>query len=406
MSSEGSSGPSTATSAVGRKKGSISAFLNNSYYRGIIFQALTIALIVGFVWWVVGNTVTNLAERNIASGFGFLNSTAGFSINFSLIEYSEESTHGRVLLVGLLNTILCAALSIFFATIIGFVVGVGRLSSNWLVRKLSAAYVEIVRNVPLLLIILFVYIAVLQVLPSPRNSFSLFGDFFWNNRGLVTPQPVFESGSGLIFFVFIAALVMSFFVRMWARKRQMETGAQFPVFYTALGLIIGLPVITYFLAGQPISFVFPELKGFNFVGGINIVNELLALVIALSMYTASYIAEIVRAGILSVSHGQTEAAYSLGLSPGKTTRLIVIPQAMRLIIPPLTSQYLNLTKNSSLAAAIAYPELVSVFAGTSLNQVGQAVEVLSITMAIYLSLSLLTSLLMNWYNASMALKER
>ena len=379
---------------------------HNPRARGIFFQLITLIFVVWLGWTVTENTIANLQRLNIASGYGFLGNTAGFSINFSLVDYSEESSYARALLVGFLNTVLCAVLGIFLATVIGFIVGIARLSHNWIIARLATVYVEIIRNIPLLLQILFWYIGVLRALPGPRNSLELLPNVLINTRGMIIPKPLLQDGFGVVTIVFVLACVASFFLRRWARKRQQQTGRQFPVFWSSLGMILLLPLLTFFLMGQPIVWEYPELKGFNFVGGSTLVPELVALVLALSIYTASFIAEIVRAGIQAVSHGQTEASLSLGLRRGQYLRLVIIPQAMRVIIPPLTSQYLNLTKNSSLAAAIAYPELVSVFAGTVLNQTGQAVEVLSIVLAIYFSLSIATSLFMNWYNARVALVER
>ncbi len=382
------------------------SFIYDPKVRSIAAQIALAALLVYVGYSIVQNTAANLERQNIASGFGFLSTTAGFGINQSLIEYTEESNYGVTFIVGLLNTVLIAIVGIFLATIVGFIVGIARLSHNWVIAKLATVYVEVLRNIPLLLQIFFWYFAVLRALPNPRNSASIFDLVFLNNRGLIMPRPVFEEGSSLIFWAFLAALVVSFGIARWAKQRQAATGQQFPVFLWSLGLIVGLPLIAYFVSGLPVSFDNPELKGFNYQGGMSVIPEFVALLLALSLYTAAFIAEIVRAGILAVSHGQSEAAHALGLRHGPTLRLVIIPQAMRVIIPPLTSQYLNLTKNSSLAVAIAYPDLVSVFAGTTLNQTGQAVEILAMTMAVYLTISLLTSFFMNWFNAKMALVER
>jgi general L-amino acid transport system permease protein len=382
------------------------ALVNDPRVRALVSQALLIGIVAWLIYVMVTNTIANLERQNIASGFGFLESTAGFGIIQSLIPYEEASSYGRAFVVSLLNTILIAFLGIIFTTVLGFVIGVARLSQNWVIRKLAAVYIEVVRNIPLLLQIFFWYFAVLRSVPSPRQSLEFLGSVFINNRGIYLPKPVFEAGSGIIGIAFLAGIVGTIGVARWAHKRQEATGQQFPIFRTALGLIFGLPILAYLVSGMPVSLSFPELKGFNFTGGVAIIPEFVSLWLALVIYTASFIAEIVRAGILAVSHGQTEASYSLGLRPGPTLRLVVIPQALRVIIPPLTSQYLNLTKNSSLAVAIAYPDLVSVFAGTVLNQTGQAVEILGMTMAVYLTLSILTSIFMNWYNARMALVER
>ncbi len=291
------------------------------------------------------------------------------------------------------------------ATVIGFVVGIGRLSSNWLVARLAGGYVELVRNLPLLFQILFWYLAVLATLPGPRDSLSLFG-FHVNNRGLILPRPLFSEGAGWVFAALVAGVVIALGFRAYARRRQAATGDILPVGPVALGAILGLPLVVFLLTGAPISFEVPELRGFNFVGGVRIIPEFVALLIALSTYTAAFIAEIVRAGILAVPRGQTEAAYSLGLPRGLTLRLIVVPQALRVIVPPLTNQYLNLTKNSSLAVAVGYPDFFALFAGTTLNQTGQAIEIIVITMLVYLSISLATSALMNWYNRAHAWVER
>lgn len=387
------------------------AFWNDPRFRSIFFQLLVVAAVAAFGWYLFRNTSANLERQGIASGFGFWNSTAGFGIIDTWIEYSEESTYGRVFWVGLLNTLTVSILGIILATIVGFTIGVARLSSNWLISRMATVYIETLRNIPLLLQILFWYGLILKGFPTIRNSFNISDTIFLNNRGLYTPKPIFEPGSWMMFLGFAIAIVGIIWLSRWSHRRQNETGEQFPVVLTSLGMLFGLPTLGLILAsiaygGMPISFDYPALKGFNFKGGSELIPELVALLLALSAYTAAFIAEIVRAGIMAVSHGQTEAAHALGLRNGPTLRLVVIPQALRVIIPPLTSQYLNLTKNSSLAAAIAYPELVSVFAGTVLNQTGQAVEVIGITMALYLGLSLSISAFMNWYNKKMALVER
>jgi general L-amino acid transport system permease protein len=297
-------------------------------------------------------------------------------------------------------------IGIVLATILGFLIGIARLSSNWLLQRLAGGYVELIRNLPLLFQILFWYLAVLGTLPGPRQSISIFGEVFISNRGLFIPRPLYGDEFVWVAAAFLLGVVASIALRIWARRRQEATGQQFPVLWTSLALIFGLTVVALIATGFPISFEKPALRGFNFAGGIRVIPEFVALLVALVTYTAAFIAEIVRAGILAVSHGQTEAAYSLGLRPGPTLRLVVIPQAMRVIIPPLTSQYLNLTKNSSLAVGIGYPDLFAVFAGTTLNQTGQAIEIIAITMAVYLLISLITSALMNWYNARVRLVER
>lgn len=378
----------------------------NPTFRAILFQVIAVAALVFFFYSIINNALSNLESRGIATGLGFLNQEAGFGIGLSLVEYDETHTYGRTFIVGLLNTALVSVLGILFATVLGFTVGISRLSSNWLISRCAAVYIETFRNIPLLLQIFFWYFAVLQALPSPRQSLSLGESVFLNVRGLFFPGPIFEEGSNLIGMAVIVAIVFVIFLSKWAKNKQTLTGQQTPLLRYSLLALIGLPTMAYFISGMPITIEYPELKGFNFKGGISIIPELAALVVALSVYTASFIAEIVRSGINAVNHGQTEAAMALGLPRNKTLKLVVIPQAMRIIIPPLTSQYLNLTKNSSLAMAIGYPDLVSVFAGTTLNQTGQAIEIITMTMAVYLTLSLLTSFLMNIYNSKVALVER
>ncbi|CCO46313.1 General L-amino acid transport system permease protein aapQ [Vibrio nigripulchritudo SOn1] len=380
--------------------------LYNPTFRSIVFQVIAVTVLASFFYTIINNALSNLDARGIATGFDFLSQEAGFGIGLTLIEYDETFSYGRTFVVGLLNTALVSVLGIIVATVLGFFVGIARLSSNWLVSRIAAVYIEVFRNVPLLLQIFFWYFAVLQALPSPRQSISLGEAIFLNVRGLYMPSPVFEDGSGIIFVALFAGIIATIVISVWAKNKQKLTGQQTPVGLIGFGLIVGLPFIAYLLAGMPISAEYPVLKGFNFRGGVSILPELAALLIALSVYTASFIAEIVRSGINAVSHGQTEAAMALGLPRSKTLKLVVIPQALRIIIPPLTSQYLNLTKNSSLAMAIGYPDLVSVFAGTTLNQTGQAIEIIAMTMAVYLTLSLVTSALMNVYNRKVALVER
>ncbi|EEX41752.1 MULTISPECIES: amino acid ABC transporter permease [Vibrio] len=378
----------------------------NPTFRSVVFQLIAIAALVFFFYTIINNALTNLESRGIATGFDFLDQPAGFGIGLTLIDYNETYSYGRTFVVGLLNTALVSVLGIILATMIGFVLGIARLSSNWLVSRLAAVYIETFRNIPLLLQIFFWYFAVLQALPSPRESMSLGEAVFLNVRGLFFPAPVFEPGSSVVLIAFVAGVIASIVINIWANNKQRLTGQQTPMGRIVLVLCVGLPLIVYFIMGMPISAQYPELKGFNFRGGISIIPELAALLLALSVYTAAFIAEIVRSGINAVSHGQTEAAMSLGLPRSKTLKLVVIPQALRIIIPPLTSQYLNLTKNSSLAMAIGYPDLVSVFAGTTLNQTGQAIEIIAMTMGVYLALSLITSALMNLYNRKVALVER
>ena len=381
-------------------------FWNDPRTRAIVFQVLVTLGVIAVGVYLVRNLMHNLEVRGISTGFGFLANRAGFAINQSLLAYDESSSYGRTFFVGLLNTLLVSGLGIVLATILGFVIGIARLSRNWLIAKLAAAYIEIFRNIPLLLQILFWYFAVFLNLPAPSEALSMGDAVFLTLRGLYLPRPVPQSGFGWTVFTFLAAAVGSFVLVRWSRRRQDTTGQLFPVFSVSLALLVLAPLGVFMISGRPLAWVMPELEGFNFTGGLSVIPELGALLMALSIYTAAFIAETVRAGILSVSHGQTEAASALGLRRSWTLRLVIIPQAMRVTIPPLTSQYLNLTKNSSLATAIGYPDLVSLFAGTTLNQTGQAVEVMAMTMAVYLTISLVISVFMNWYNARMALVER
>jgi general L-amino acid transport system permease protein len=380
--------------------------LYDPFIRGIAAQALVAIVLILLIGWFVNNTIENLQRANIASGFGFLWNRAGFDISQTLIPYNSEDTYARAFLVGLLNTLLVAFVGVILATILGFLAGVARLSKNVLVSGIAAVYVETLRNIPVLLQLLFWYRAVLSVLPGARQAISLpFGSYL-SNRGLLLPNFIAGEGFGATLVAMAIAIVAVVVISVWARRRRMATGRVFPTFWVGLAVLILLPLLVFVATGAPLTLEFPELQGFNFVGGFHILPEFMALVLGLTLYTATFIAEIVRAGILAVPRGQTEAAYALGLRPGMTLRQVIIPQAMRVIIPPLTNQYLNLTKNSSLAVAVAYPELVSVFAGTVLNQTGQAVEAIFITMMVYFVISLLTSLFMNWFNRRVALVER
>ena len=382
------------------------AFHNNPKVRAAFYQLVLLALALGVAYAFFLNAKANLAAQNIGSGFGFLDNVAGFGVSQSLIAYNESDTYGRAFLVGLLNTLLVAGIGVVLATVLGFLIGIARLSPNWLVARLAGGYVELIRNLPLLFQILFWYLAVLGALPGPRQSISLFGEIFLNNRGIIVPAPTAGQGVGLVAAAGALGVAVTVVLRWWARRRQRRTGAQFPVFRIGCAIIVGLPLLALVATGFPITFQKPELRGFNFVGGVRLIPEFVALLGALTTYTAAFIAEIVRAGVLAVPRGQTEAAAALGLRRGSTLRLIVVPQALRVIVPPLTNQYLNLTKNSSLAVAIGYPDLFAVFAGTTLSQTGQAIEIIAITMAVYLSISLLTSALMNWYNARIQVVER
>jgi general L-amino acid transport system permease protein len=382
------------------------AIYNRPKIRAVCYQLVLLAVVLWLGVEFALNAKANLDAQKISSGFGFLDNTAGFGINQSLIPYNESDTYGRVFLVGLLNTLLVAAIGIVLATILGFVVGIARLSRNWLVARLAGGYVELIRNLPLLFQILFWYLAVLGTLPAPRQSISLFGEIFLNNRGIIVPAPVAGEGAGVVIAVFALSVIATIALRLWAKRRQIRTGRQFPLFWSGLALVVGPPLVALVAMGFPIGFERPELRGFNFVGGVRLLPEFVALLLALTTYTAAFIAEVVRAGVLAVPRGQTEAAFALGLRRGLTLRLIVVPQALRVIVPPLTNQYLNLTKNSSLAVAVGYPDLFAVFAGTTLHQTGQAIEIIAITMAVYLAISLFTSALMNWYNAHIQVAER
>ena len=362
--------------------------------------ALQVAFVILLAWIgfeIAANARANLETQHITSGFGFLKNTAGFDVSQNLIPYSGSDSYTRVFLVGLLNTLLVSVIGIFFATVIGFIVALGRLSPNWLISRVAGAYVELIRNLPLLFQILFWYLAVLAALPGPRQSISLFGVFFLNNRGLIVPTPIGESGLLPFTISVVLAILVSFALRTYARAQLFGKGRSITIWPYVIGLLIGLPLLSGLVFGAPFVFEWPVLRGFNFSGGSRVIPEFVALLVALSTYTAAFIAEIVRAGILSVHRGQMEAGLSLGLKRGSVLRQIVVPQALRVILPPLTNQYLNLTKNSSLAVAIGYPDLVSVFAGTTLSQTGQAIEIIGITMGVYLLISLVTSAIMSFY---------
>lgn len=380
--------------------------LSDPKVRAWLFQIITVIAVVAMGWYLFDNTQTNLQHRGITSGFGFLQNSAGFGIAQHLIPFNESDSYSRVFLIGLLNTLLVTFIGVILATLLGFLVGVARLSNNWIINKLATVYVEVFRNIPPLLQILFWYFAVFLTLPGPRAAHGFLGSFFVSSRGLNMPAAIATDAAWPFVISIVLAIVAIGYMAKWANKRFEATGVPFHKFWTGLALFIVIPALCALIFGSPVHWEFPELKGFNFVGGWVLIPELLALTLALSVYTAAFIAEIVRSGITSVSHGQTEAARSLGLRPGPTLRKVIIPQALRVIIPPLTSQYLNLAKNSSLAAGIGYPEMVSLFAGTVLNQTGQAIEVIAITMSVYLAISISISLLMNWYNKRIALIER
>jgi general L-amino acid transport system permease protein len=385
--------------------GSGTSLLYNPAVRQFVYQALTVVFVIWLFWYAGTNAAANLARANMTAGFDFLGSRAGFDIAQTPIEYSSDSTYMRALTLGLVNTLIVAFTGIITATIIGLLVGIGRLSNNWLIARMSTIYVEVFRNIPPLLVIFFWYKGVLSLLPDVKQSLSLPLSIFVSNRGIYMPAPIFGEGMLLVVVAVVIGIVGAVFYSRWATQRQLATGVRPPVLPINLGLVIGLPILVFLAIGAPVSFDIPVLGKFNMNGGTVVGPEFLSLYMALSFYTASFIAEIVRAGILGVSKGQSEAAGALGFRSGLTTRLVILPQALRIIIPPLTSQFLNLTKNSSLAVAIGYADLVAV-GGTILNQSGHSIEIIAIWMLIYVSISLSTSLFMNWFNAKMALVER
>jgi general L-amino acid transport system permease protein len=381
------------------------AFWNNPAVRSIVYQVLLVGGVIAVGAYLVHNTLVNLDRQGIATGFGFLDREAAFEIGESLIRYTPADTYGRALLVGLLNTLCVAGIGIVLATILGTIMGIARLSTNWLISKLASFYVETVRNIPVLLQ-LIVWWDILRVsAPGPREAWQPVADVFISNRGVIYPVPIYDPVHLWMGAALVLGIVASVVVARWARARQMATGAQFPVLKTNAALVIGLPLVVFVLGGMPLELDKPELRGFNFSGGHVVSPEFVALLVGLTVYTAAFIAEIVRAGIIAVSWGQSEAAMALGLRRGLTLRLVVLPQALRVIVPPMTSQYLNLTKNSSLAVAIGFPDLQSI-ANTTMNQTGQAIEGIALSMAVYLTISLLISLFMNWYNRFVRLVER
>ncbi len=382
------------------------SLLRNQKVRGILFQLLTVAGLVAFLWYIGVNTVHNIEQRGIRTGFDFLNTTAGFAINESPIPYSETSTYWTVFEVGVLNTLIVSFWAIVLSTILGLIIGVARLSKNWLIAKLASAYIDTFRNIPILLQILFWYNVVLATLPSPRQSIEFFNAVFLNNRGFIIPRPIFGESGWYILAGVITAILIDYFINRWLNKRQEETGQEF--FFLPWGILILLvvPYLFYLFAPNTVQWDIPHLKGFNFRGGKVFSPEFLALAFALTIYTATFIAEAIRSGIEAVKKGQKEAAASIGLSPYQSLKLVILPQAIRIAIPPTINQYLNVVKNSSLATAIGYPEVVTVFAGTALNQVGQAIEMISMTMAVYLVISLIVSAILNIINHKMKIKER
>jgi general L-amino acid transport system permease protein len=392
--------------SAGRTSRSASvAWWRDERKRGIFWQVVVVAILCAAVWYIIQNMIDNLRTLGVTLGLDFLNAPAGFAISFSLIPTDLNSSIGRLIVAGMLNTLLASAICIVFATIIGLIVGICRLSKNYLISRLATAYVEALRNVPLLVQLLLWYVAILQLFPNVRQAVNVVDLMFLSNRGVNMPRPIAEDGFGIVLIALVVGIAVAVGISRWARRRQMATGQQFPSGRVGLALVVGLPLIASLALGNPISWTVPELKGFNFQGGMVLQPELTAVVIGISAYTASFIAEIVRGGILAVSHGQTEAAYALGFRPGTTLRLVIIPQSLRIIVPPMTSQYLNVVKNTTLVSAIAYPDLYSII-GTSLNQTGRPVENIAIMMAFFLTISILISLFMNWYNKRIALVER
>ena len=373
--------------------------------RSLLIQTLVIGLFAIFIYLIAQQTAYNLEKRGISSGFDFLNIAAGYDISIRLIPFTSEDTHLRAYFVGLLNTLMIAVCGCFLATIIGFLVGVIRLSSNWLFRNIAYVYVEFTRNVPVLVQIILYY-SILLHLPKIKQAIVLFDNFYLTNRGLFSPQPIFKDGFSIVVWSLVIAIIVSIFLKRSLKKKQEETGKQYPIFLINTAIIIFTPIIFYYIMGMPLEFDSPVLKGFNFKGGMVIRPEFIAMFLALTIYTAAFISETVRSGILSVTKGQREASASLGLKKSWIMRLIIIPQALRVIVPPLTSQYLNLTKNSSLGIAVGYADLVHGFGGISLNQTGQAIECMVIVMATYLTISLTISVFMNIYNRSIQFKEK
>ncbi len=396
----------TAATSSGGNPSLLYRLWNDKELRSVTIQVITIALLFAFVFYIVNNAIVNLETIGKDYSFKFLSDPSNYDINQHLIAYDSRSPHLTAAYVGIINTLLVAVSGIVLATIVGFILGVLRLSKNWLINRVVYVYIEYVRNVPVLLHILLLHGIVVNTLPIPKNAIDIDGIYFLTNRGFYTPKPLFEPAMWAVLIAFVIAIGFVWWFRNYAHKVQDATGKIYPVFWISLGAIIGLPIITYFLAGSPMTWENPALKGFNFKGGLVLRPEFLALWLALSLYTAAFIAEIVRAGIQAISHGQTEAAYALGIKPNRTMQLVIIPQALRVIIPPLSSQYLNITKNSSLAIAIGYMDIVATIGGISLNQTGREMECMTIVLAIYLAFSLLISSFMNWYNKRMRLVER
>ena len=380
-------------------------FWNDEKTRAILYQIITAAFVAFLGYYLISNVQANMERQSIASGFGFIQKEASFEIGETPIEYSAADTYGRALFVGVLNTLKVSLIGMVLTTILGTIIGICTLSSNWLISRLGTIYVEIFQNIPVLLQLFFFYALFYETFPGPRQALNPVSGVFITNRGIDFPVPATHPAWGYMVWAFVAACVIAWLITRWAHRRQDRTGKQFPTFWVGLAVLVGLPLLTWLVNGAPTQMDIPELKGFNFKGGRNISPEFSALLIGLVLYTASFIAQIVRAGIQSISHGQTEAAMSIGLKPAHVLKLVIFPQALRVIVPPLTSQLLNLTKNSSLAVAIGYPDFVQV-AGTTINQTGQAVEGVAMMMVVYLTFSLLTSAFMNWYNKQIKIVER
>jgi general L-amino acid transport system permease protein len=373
--------------------------------RGFAAQIVVGLVLALAVWFLIRNLLVNQERLGVPMSFRFLDSPAGFQLSFAAISVTLDSPISRILLVGALNTLLASAITAVIATFLGIFIGIARLSPNWLVGKLAAAYIEALRNTPLLLQLVFWYSAVVAALPAVKSSLSLFDVIFLNKKGLYVPEPIFQPGAGAVFIAFVVAVVASVVLRRWARRRQELTGQRFPAVTVSILLILGLPAIVSLALGNPVEWSVPVLGGFNFSGGLAFQPEVVALIVGLGLNSSAFIAEIIRGGIMAVSHGQTEASLALGLKPSWTLRLVVIPQAQRIVIPPMVSQYLNVVKNSTLAGFIGYPDLFAVI-GTSQNQTGRAIECIAIMMAFYLGVSLVISTVLNWYNKRVALVER
>ncbi|ALG71730.1 amino acid ABC transporter permease [Azospirillum thiophilum] len=395
----------TRTTQGAPPPGGVSFSLSDPTFRAIVYQILVVGAVVLVGWFLISNTLDNLARRSIATGYDFLEREAAFGIGESLIDYSPKDSYGRAFLVGVLNTLKVSVIGVLLATIIGTVVGVARLSSNWLIARLASSFVEIVRNIPPLLQLFFWYALVAESLPPVRQALNPVPGVFLSQRGLRVPVPAADPVWATMGIALAVALLLIWGLSRWAKARQARTGQPFPMGWTGLGLILGLPLLAWLAGGAPIAMDVPKLTGFNFTGGAAVSPEFFAILTGLTVYTSAFIAEVVRSGITAVNWGQTEAARALGLPSGPTLRLVILPQALRVIVPPLTSQYLNLTKNSSLALAIGYPDLVSI-ANTTLNQTGQAIEGVTMIMGTYLVISLSISIFMNWYNKRIALVER